>query len=104
MEPLAETSDEGISVGFPFGFTSISLFSFSYCAAAANICMFGRDVIIGTDAVSLSSPDRGVVSRGQECEKSLRVSFIDSEMAGPISVKLSGIDRGNSVHVLGQKK
>ena len=51
----------------------------------------------------LSSPDRGVVSRSQECEKSRGVSLIDSEMAGPISMKLSGIDQDNSVTVLGKK-
>ena len=49
------------------------------------------------------SEARGVVIGGQKHEKSRRVSLIDSEMAGPISMKLSGIDRGNSVTVLGQK-
>ena len=49
------------------------------------------------------SEARGVVIGGQKHEKSRRVSLIDSEMAGPISMKLSGIDRGNSVAVLGQK-
>ena len=44
----------------------------------------------------LSSPDRGVVIGGPEYEKSRRGLLIDSEMAGPISVKLSGIDRGKS--------
>ena len=51
----------------------------------------------------LSSPDRGVVIGGPEYEKSPGETLIDSEMAGPISVKLSGIDEGNSVHILGQK-
>ena len=53
--------------------------------------------------LQLSSPDRGVVSRGQECEKSCGVLLIDSEMAGPISVKFSGIDQGVRVHVFSQK-
>ena len=48
-------------------------------------------------------PDRGVVIGGPEYEKSWTESLIDSEMAGPILMKLSGIDRGNSVTVLGQK-
>ena len=51
----------------------------------------------------LSSPDRGVVIGGPEYEKSRRGLLIDSEMAGPISVKLSGIDRDNNVTVFGQK-
>ena len=29
---------------------------------------------------------------------------MDSHMAGPIYLKLSGIDMGHSVHVFGQKK
>ena len=45
----------------------------------------------------------GVVIGGKKYEESCRDSLIDSEMAGPISLKLSGIDRGNSVTVLGQK-
>ena len=53
--------------------------------------------------VQLSSPDRGVVIRGPEYEKCWRNLLIDSEMAGPISMKLSGIDQDNSVTVLGQK-
>ena len=48
----------------------------------------------------LSSPDRGVVSGGPEYVKSRGKAVIDSEMAGPISMKLSGIDRGNRVSVL----
>ena len=40
----------------------------------------------------LSSPDRGVVIGGPEYEKSLASSLIDSEMAGPISMKFSEID------------
>ena len=40
------------------------------------------------------SEARGVVIGGKKHEKSRRVSLIDSEMAGPISMKLSGIDRG----------
>ena len=51
----------------------------------------------------LSSPDRGVVIGGPEYEKSRRGLLIDSEMAGPISMKLSVIDKGNSVTVLCQK-
>ena len=51
----------------------------------------------------MSSPDRGAVSGGQEHEKSSGNTPIDSEIAGPISMKLSGIDRGNSVTVLSQK-
>ena len=51
----------------------------------------------------LSSPDRGAVSGGQEHEKSCEEALIDSEMAGPIAMKLSEIDQGNSEHVLGQK-
>ena len=42
--------------------------------------------------VQLSSPDRGVVIRGPEYEKCWRNLLIDSEMAGPISMKLSGIN------------
>ena len=53
--------------------------------------------------LKLSSPDRGVVIGGSENEKSRRKRLIDSEMAGPIAMKLSGIDRGNSVTVLGQR-
>ena len=49
------------------------------------------------------SEARGVVIGGSEYVKSCRKSSIDSEMAGPISMKLSGIDRGNSVTVLGQR-
>ena len=45
---------------------------------------------------------RGVVIGGPENVKSRRETLIDSEMAGPISMKLSGIDRGNSVTVLGR--
>ena len=44
-----------------------------------------------------------MVIGGPEYEKSRAETLIVSEMAGPISVKLSGIDRGNSVTVLGQK-
>ena len=51
----------------------------------------------------LSSPDRGAVSGGQEHEKSREEALIDSKMAGPIAMKLSDIDQGNSVHVLGPK-
>ena len=51
----------------------------------------------------LSSPDRGAVSGGQEHAKSREVLLIDSEMAGPIAMKLSEIDQGNSEHVLGKK-
>ena len=51
----------------------------------------------------LSSPDRGVVIGGPEYEKSRRGLLIDSEMAGPISVKFSGIDQGVRVHVFSQK-
>ena len=49
------------------------------------------------------SEARGVVIGGPEYVKSCSNSLIDSEMAGPISMKLSGIDRGNSVDVLSQK-
>jgi len=54
-------------------------------------------------SISLSSPDRGVVSGGQEHEKSCEEALIDSEMAGPIAMKLSEIDQGKSEHVLGKK-
>ena len=40
-----------------------------------------------------SSPDRGVISGGPESEKSCRNFLKDSEVAGPILMKLSGIDR-----------
>ena len=53
--------------------------------------------------ISSSSPDRGVVIGGSENGKSRGKRLIDSEMAGPIAMKLSGIDRGNSVTVLGQR-
>ena len=36
------------------------------------------------------------------CESRV-ITAMDSNMAGPILVKLSGIDEGNSVHVLQQK-
>ena len=49
------------------------------------------------------SEARGVVIGGKKHEESWCISLIDSEMAGPISLKLSGIDPGNSVTVLGQK-
>ena len=49
------------------------------------------------------SEARGVVIGGPEYVKSCRTLLIDSEMAGPITMKLSGIDRGNSVTVLGQR-
>ena len=49
------------------------------------------------------SEARGVVIGGSEYVKSCGMSCIDSEMAGPITMKLSGIDRGNSVTVLGQR-
>ena len=48
------------------------------------------------------SEARGVVIGGPEYVKSCRTLLIDSEMAGPITMKLSGIDRGNSVTVLGR--
>ena len=44
-----------------------------------------------------------MVIGGPEYEKSLVLSLIVSEMAGPISMKLSGIDRDNNVTVFGQK-
>ena len=50
------------------------------------------------------SEARGVVIGGPEYEKSREVLLIDSQMAGPITMKLSEIDQGNSEHVLGQKK
>ena len=46
------------------------------------------------------SEARGVVIGGPEYVKSCGTLLIDSEMAGPITMKLSGIDRGNSVSVL----
>ena len=49
------------------------------------------------------SEARGVVIGGSEKEKSCGKSLIDSEMAGPIAMKLSGIDQGNSVTVLGRR-
>ena len=49
------------------------------------------------------SEARGVVIGGPEHVKSWCISLIDSEMAGPISMKLSGIDWDYSVTVLGQK-
>ena len=54
--------------------------------------------------ISLSSPDRGVVIEGPEYENSCLNSLIDSEMAGPMSMKLSGIDQGKYVIILGPKK
>ena len=56
--------------------------------------------IIGADQAP--SEARGVVIGGKKYEESCRDSLIDSEMAGPISLKLSGIDRGNSESVLGR--
>ena len=50
--------------------------------------------------VKLSSTDRGVVIGGPEYDKSCASSLIDSEMVGPISMKLSGIDQGNSVTIM----
>ena len=49
------------------------------------------------------SEARGLVFGGPEYEKSREVLLIDSEMAGPIAMKLSEIDQGKSEHVLGQK-
>ena len=49
------------------------------------------------------SEARGVVIGGPEYVKSCHVFLIDAKMAGPIAMKLSGIDQGNSEHVLGQK-
>ena len=46
-----------------------------------------------------ANPDRGVVSGGPEYEKSCGNSGMNSEMAGPIAMKLLG-----SAHVFGQKK
>ena len=48
-------------------------------------------------------PRQGRGYRGPEYEKSWTESVIDSEMAGPISMKLSEIDQGDNVTVLGQK-
>ena len=55
--------------------------------------------------ISYQAPSeaRGVVIGGPEYVKSCRVFLIDAEMAGPIAMKLSEIDQGNSEHVLGQK-
>ena len=50
------------------------------------------------------SEARGVVIGGPEYEESREVLLINSEIAGPIAMKLSEIDQGNSEHVLGQKK
>ena len=58
-------------------------------------------IVIGDDQAP--SEARGVVIGGPEYVKSCRVSLIDSKMAGPIAMKLSDIDQGNSVHVLGPK-
>ena len=46
--------------------------------------------------------EAGVVSGGAKLTKSCALMAMDSYMAGPISVKLSGIDEGHSAHVLGQ--
>ena len=51
----------------------------------------------------LSSPDRGVVSGGPRYEKSRETTGVNSEMAEPIAMKLSEIDRGVCAHVFGQK-
>ena len=64
-------------------------------------CLKKIDTCLGFDQAP--SEARGVVIGGSENVKSCRTSLIDSEMAGPIAMKLSGIDRGNSVTVLGQR-
>ena len=43
-----------------------------------------------------------MVSGGAKLMKSFSLMPMDSYMAGPISVKLSGIDEGHSAHVLGK--
>ena len=58
---------------------------------------------LGLNFYQAPSKARGVVIGGPEYVKSRGNTLIDSEMAGPISMKLSGIDRGNSVTVLGQR-
>ena len=63
----------------------------------------GNATIFGITAYyQAPSEARGVVIGGSEYVKSCGTSRIDSEMAGPITMKLSGIDRGNSVTVLGR--
>ena len=47
---------------------------------------------------------RAWFSRGLILRKSCSLTGMDSYMAGPIWVKLSGIEEGHSVHVLGQEK
>ena len=49
------------------------------------------------------SEARGVVIGGPKHAKSCEEALIDSKMAGPIAMKLSGIDQGNSVTVLGPR-
>ena len=58
---------------------------------------------LGLNFNQASSEARGIVIGGPEYVKSCGKVLIDSEMAGLISMKLSGIDRGNSVTVLGQR-
>ena len=47
---------------------------------------------------------RAWFSRGPILRKSCSLTGMDSYMAGPIWVKLSGIEEGHSVNVLSQKK
>ena len=57
---------------------------------------------LGLNFNQAPSKARGVVIGGPEYVKSCRVFLIDADMAGPIAMKLSGIDQGNSDHVLGR--
>ena len=52
---------------------------------------------------SYQAPTGAQLVGGQEHDKSCEEAFIDSKMAGPIAMKLSDIDQGNSPHVLGPK-
>ena len=59
---------------------------------------------MGSDFFIYQAPTGAQLVGGQELAKSREISLIDSEMAGPIAMKLSEIDQGNSEHVLGKKK
>ena len=65
--------------------------------SAVCYCRPGKSIKIDYPASAAGVGIKGGV--GGECE-SCTMSAIGSHMAGPITLKLSGIDRGNSVTVL----
>ena len=70
-----------------------------------ELVVSGNDEELGEKKVNIIKPAKQAwYYRGAFCRKSCICTAMDSHMAGPIYLKLSGIDMGHSVHVFGQKK